>query len=724
MEIDFNTLPQFTGTRQDLQDITQWLKQYQVFGHYHKLDEKSVIMYARLFLQGPALTFYETLRGDALENWDVFSSEFIPRFGMQIEELIAEFMSVKQNPNEDIHAFCDYFVSLTTQLQNYGEPPCETLMKQQFIRALDESLRTPVVFHRPKSLAEAIDAAKYFSKQNMNISFCQNDAHQSQNYCQIWPDEAQTRGNPRQARSVSRTKLLHQMHLLKELKEELRIMGAQLRDMAENGPSFNYNEDDGETDYLDPPDHYDGYNPPYESDEFFATREENSGSDLCADNSHCDDYFASYALIEEDDCYHQHPHFQTPATSVISNSIHNSWHQDNKSVPCTYSKSASWDHNIHDLNTTQSCRTLQKHLKRCYKSSANQAPLLNSHADFPLSDDEQIDFQNNVKESSLPEQTLTKCYSRQTKSTHVMSSEDVVCESPRLNETSFNEDSLNIAEYQTKDQSKAAGFEPNLVSSGNKISHVCDEPQIKHKPAIPLRCEQHMNATNNVSQCNLHNLGSQKVLKSSDPLVNVQINALKAVKYLDICGPDLQNVVDHDSINELALQLCFLDPNVQKYDPHLTSLVVSNEAINTYGDKCDLKGVLDAKQQSNENVSHNNSFVKEPGKLKTFGCQNKTKQTEASGLESTSAPNPVRPKPPYSPPYSKKRPRPPETSPAEPPIQVPKRLCSIKEGIEASSNQTVTSDYHPISLLHRLDIVPQNCDVLLRACKVLYVNTL
>ena len=207
-----------------------------------------------------------------------------------------------------------------------------------------------------------------------------------------------------------------------------------------------------------------------------------------------------------------------------------------------------------------------------------------------------------------------------------------------------------------------------------------------------------MNATNNVSQCNLHNLGPQKVLKSSDPLVNVQMNALKAFKYLIICGPDLQNVVDHDSINELALQLCFPDSNVQKYDPHLTSLVVSNEAINTYGYKCDLRGVLDAKQQSNENVSHNNSFVKEPGKLKTFGCQNKAKQTEASGLDSTSAPNPSRPKPPYS----KKRPRPPETSPAEPLIQVPKRLCSIKERIEASSNQTVTSDYHPISLLHRL----------------------
>ena len=165
-------LPKFTGTKDDKHDVYQWLQQLNTAGAALSWDEPLAIVHARLCLEGPALDFLDTLRGDALVSWTGFQSAFCERFGHQTEDLLNELLFMRQSHQEEVTEFCDIFTRLISRLQTLGETISETLMKRKFIEALHPSLGAAVTLNRPDSLIDAMESAKYFESQStiLNLS--------------------------------------------------------------------------------------------------------------------------------------------------------------------------------------------------------------------------------------------------------------------------------------------------------------------------------------------------------------------------------------------------------------------------------------------------------------------------------------------------------------------------------------------------------------------------
>ena len=160
-------LPKFTGTKSDTHDIYQWIKQLQIAAVSSGWTHPQVITNATLSVRGPALDFCETLSDEVLSNWDLFQASLLERFGLQVHELLDELMMMRQGPQEDVSSFCDAFIKLTSRIEVLGEPVNDHMKRRRFIEALVRPLKAAVTLHRPMTFADAIEAAKYFERQNM-----------------------------------------------------------------------------------------------------------------------------------------------------------------------------------------------------------------------------------------------------------------------------------------------------------------------------------------------------------------------------------------------------------------------------------------------------------------------------------------------------------------------------------------------------------------------------
>ena len=113
MKLKYN-LPIFTGRSNSALSISQWIRKVEIAAKSQEWTEHQQMCMAQLSLEGPALTWLDTIQNDEIP-WLAFKKAITDRFTEDPQEIIDRLATRKQLPQEDVRTFTDDYTNLLAQ---------------------------------------------------------------------------------------------------------------------------------------------------------------------------------------------------------------------------------------------------------------------------------------------------------------------------------------------------------------------------------------------------------------------------------------------------------------------------------------------------------------------------------------------------------------------------------------------------------------------------------
>ena len=147
-------IPCFTGT----QDVTEFFKKYEIVSFAKELTEAQMARWVPMYLQGPAMMFYEGLDDGEKLNYEHVKSLMLRQFGELDSRavLVARLHATVQREGESVIRFTNRFEEIARRA--YADMRGEhikTLTLLQYQNSLLPHIRKHVLLKQPTSITEA-----------------------------------------------------------------------------------------------------------------------------------------------------------------------------------------------------------------------------------------------------------------------------------------------------------------------------------------------------------------------------------------------------------------------------------------------------------------------------------------------------------------------------------------------------------------------------------------
>lgn len=105
------------------------------------VEEDCVVILFPYTLEGPAGSWYFSLKKTSITSWDIFEEQFFIKFGDDCvaTTLINHLSNLKVNPNEKIKVFNSRFNKLLNKIPDTSKP-CVDVQIEQYISSLPSNI--------------------------------------------------------------------------------------------------------------------------------------------------------------------------------------------------------------------------------------------------------------------------------------------------------------------------------------------------------------------------------------------------------------------------------------------------------------------------------------------------------------------------------------------------------------------------------------------------------
>lgn len=160
-------LSTFTEKSNSTLSIHQWIRKVEIAAKSQDWNNKQQACMAQLSLEGPALTWVDTVQEDEMPRL-AFKGKIAQRSTEDPWEIIDKLTARRQQHNEDVRTFTDDYTNLLAQAKATGSDIPERLQIKGYLNALIPQLKQKLYFRHPRTMEEANLEAKYYEANYFN----------------------------------------------------------------------------------------------------------------------------------------------------------------------------------------------------------------------------------------------------------------------------------------------------------------------------------------------------------------------------------------------------------------------------------------------------------------------------------------------------------------------------------------------------------------------------